>query len=390
MTQAANLAALGTNAGTTGILPIAGGGTAGTNGAIGFKNRLINGNMTIDQRNAGASLTITGNPEYSLDRWQSYSSSASKFSVQQNAGSVTPPVGFTNYLGVTSLAATSVGSGDYYTVNQSIEGFNTSDLMFGTANAKTITLSFWVRSSLTGTFGCSFRNGGFNRSYPISYTINSANTWEYKTITIPGDTSGTWSTNNNIGVTVWFSLGVGSAYSNTSGSWYSGNFTSPTGATSVVGTNGATWYITGVQLEVGSAATNFDVRSYGTELALCQRYYWKNSGGVWTGINIAAGAVFSFPVFLPVSMRTAPTFSTNMTDANTSVSAAPNSNQWSLYSQNSGWPTYSGSINTLSATSGPGGQLDQVAVGTYSFTPASGTTAFYLGSNIYFQFSSEL
>ena len=355
----------------------------------GMKNRIINGAMVIDQRNAGAASANTING-YFLDRWDVAQSVTGKIIAQQNAGSVTPPVGFTNYLGITSQSAYSLLSGDYYNVSQNIEGFNVADLMWGTANAKTVTLSFWVRSSLTGTFGGDLKNSAANRSYPFTYTISSANTWEQKSITVAGDTSGTWLTTNGIGLRIQISLGAGSTYSGTAGAWASANYASATGAVSVVGTNAATFYITGVQLEVGSTATSFDYRPYGTELALCQRYYWKNSGGVWTGINAAAGAVFSFPVFLPVSMRTAPTFSTNMTDANTSVSAQPNANQWSLYSQNSGWPTYSGSINTLSATSGAGGQLDQVAVGTYSFTPASGTTAFYLGSNIYFQFSSEL
>jgi hypothetical protein len=365
----------------------------GAGNASSFKNRIINGDMRIDQRNLSASISTstTGSQTYaSLDRWGYIVSQASKFTMQQDAGAVTPPAGFTDYLGCTSTAATSVGSGDYFQINQIIEGYNIADLNWGTANAKPITISFWVRSSLTGTFGGSLRNGSINRSYPFTYTISAANTWELETITIPGDTSGTWSTTNGWGLQVIFGLGMGSTFSGTAGAWASANFASATGATSVVSTNGATFYITGVQLEVGTVATSWDFRSYGAELALCQRYYWKNSGGIWTGINIASGAVFSFPVFLPVSMRTAPTFSTNMTDANTSVSAAPNSNQWSLYSQNSGWPTYSGSINTLSASSGPGGQVDQISVGTYSFTPASGTTAFYLGSNIYFQFSSEL
>jgi len=157
-------------------------------GTYGFKNRIINGAMVIDQRNAGASVTAV-NAVYTLDRWQSVSSAASKFSVQQNAGSVTPPAGFKNYLGVTSLSAYSIGAGDIFALLQPIEGFNTADLGFGAAGASTVTLSFWVRSSLTGTFGGSLSNSATNRSYPFSYTINAANTWEYKTITIAGDTS---------------------------------------------------------------------------------------------------------------------------------------------------------------------------------------------------------
>jgi len=231
--------------------------------------------MVIDQRNAGASVTpsATATNVYTLDRWYVLNSAASKFSVQQNAGSVTTPAGFRNYLGITSLAATSVGSTDYYQLAQNIEGFNTADLAWGTASAATVTLSFWVRSSLTGTFGGTILNFGETRSYPYSYTISAANTWEQKSITIPGDTTGTWvGATNGIGVQVRFSLGMGSTYTTTGNAWAAGVFGAPTGSTNVVATNGATFYITGVQLEKGSTATSFDYRPYSTELALCQRY----------------------------------------------------------------------------------------------------------------------
>ena len=280
---------------------------------VGMKNKIINGACVIDQRNAGASVTLgVGNPTYTLDRWGFQTSQASKLSVQQNAGSVTPPVGFSNYLGITSLSAYSVGSGDYYTFQQRIEGFNTSDLGWGTANAKTITISFWVRSSLTGTFGGSLTNSAFDRSYPFSYTISAANTWEYETITIAGDTTGTWiGATNGIGIFLTFGLGVGSTYNGTAGSWQASGLLSATGATSVVGTNGATFYITGVQLEVGSTATSFDYRPYGTELQLCQRYYVQY-GGTSTNEHLPmvaqvqgnTNANTSFQ--LPVQMRTTP------------------------------------------------------------------------------------
>jgi hypothetical protein len=243
----------------------------------GFKNRIINGAMVIDQRNAGASVatTVTGTPTYTLDRFAYQSSQASKYTVQQNAAAVTPPTGFLNYLGVTSTSAYSVLTGDYFLLRQPIEGFNTADLGFGTASASTVTLSFWVRSSLTGTFGGSLGNG--SRSYPFSYAISVANTWEQKSVTIAGDTSGTWvGATNGTGMILAFSLGMGSTYSATAGAWAAGNYLSATGATSVVGTNAATFYITGVQLEKGSTATSFDYRPYGTELALCQRYYEKS------------------------------------------------------------------------------------------------------------------
>jgi hypothetical protein len=241
----------------------------------GFRNRIINGDMRIDQRNAGASITPTVGT-YTLDRFTALISQASKFSVQQNAASVTPPVGFTNYLGATSLSAYTVGSAEYYLIAQKIEGYNIADLGWGTADAKTVTLSFWVRSSLTGTFGGALRNSAANRSYPFSYAISVANTWEQKSITIAGDTTGTWLTTNGIGVNLYFGLGVGSSNVGTAGAWVAANYNSSTGATSVVGTSGATFYITGVQLEVGSVATPFERRPYGTELSLCQRYYEKS------------------------------------------------------------------------------------------------------------------
>jgi hypothetical protein len=228
--------------------------------------------MVISQRNAGASVTLLSST-YTLDRWLAGASQTSKYSIQQNAGSVTPPVGFTNYLGVTSLSSYSITSSDFFGILQKIEGFNVSDFAWGTANAAPVTLSFWVRSSLTGTFGGSFQNNAANRSYPFSYTISSANTWEQKSITVAGDTSGTWLANNSVGIQIAFGLGYGSTYSGTAGAWAAGNFLSATGATSVVGTSGATLYITGVQLEKGTTATSFDYRPYGTELQLCQRYY---------------------------------------------------------------------------------------------------------------------
>ena len=238
---------------------------------FGFKNRIINGAMVIDQRNAGASVTVTSN-NYSVDRFLLQGSQTSKFSGQQNAGSVTPPAGFTNYLGITSLSAYSVLSTDIFAIQQQIEGYNIADLNWGTANAQAVTLSFWVRSSLTGTFGGSLSNDAVNRAYPFTYTISAANTWEYKTITVAGPTSGTWQTNNAAGIRLYLGLGAGSTYSGTAGAWASADYRSATGATNVVGTTGATFYITGVQLEKGSTATPFDYRPYGTELALCQRY----------------------------------------------------------------------------------------------------------------------
>ena len=314
-----------------------------------FRNRLINGDMRIDQRNAGASVTPGVGATYTVDRWLTAFAQSSKFSIQRNAGAVTPPVGFINYLGATSLSAYSVVSTDFFALQTNIEGLNVSDLAWGTANAATVTLSFWVRSSLTGTFGGAINNSGGSRSYPFSYTINSANTWEQKSITIAGDTSGTWLTTNGIGITVNLSIGMGSTYSGTAGAWAGSTLYAPTGATSVVGTNGATFYITGVQLEKGSTATSFDYRPYTTELQLCQRYYWNWSTSQFVRFSIGyndATTSIQIPIFLPVPLRATPTLVfTNMTSNGTAITGSGVS-----VSNTGAWITAAGTGLTVGAT----------------------------------------
>ncbi len=247
-----------------------------TGGALSFRNRIINGDMRIDQRNAGASITPLDG-QYSVDRWACFRAQASKYSVQQNAGAVTPPTGFTNYLGVTSLSAYSSVAADYFGIVQNIEGLNVADFGWGSASAKAVTLSFWVRSSLTGTLSGALRNAGNTRVYLFTYTVAAANTWEYKTITIPGDTAGTWLATNGLGINVWFDLGSGSNLTGTPGGWGSASAIRATGSVSLVGTNAATFYLTGVQLEVGPVATPFERRPFGMELALCQRYFERGA-----------------------------------------------------------------------------------------------------------------
>ena len=266
-----------------------------------MRNRIINGQMTIDQRNAGASVTPTTSGTYNLDRWKTVLTQSSKFSIQQNAGAVTPPDGFINYAGITSLSAYSVTATDIFSFAQAVEGLNVTDLGWGTASAKTVTISFWVRSSLTGTFSVTVSNASQARSYPATYTILAANTWEQKSITVAGDTSGTWLKTNGIGVWLFFNLGTGSTFSATANAWGAGEIYAATGATSVVGTNGATFYITGVQLEKGTQATSFEYRQYGQELALCQRYYevyYQDTGGVHpAGTYYNASNYFSYWAF---------------------------------------------------------------------------------------------
>ena len=278
-----------------------------------MRNRIINGAMTIDQRNAGAAIS-TGQG-YAVDRWQADSTQASKINIQQNNGSVTPPAGFVNYWGANVTNAYSVTSGDTFYFRQMIEGNNVADLAWGTANAATVTLSFWIRSSLTGTFGGAIKNSANNRSYPFTYTINSANTWEQKSITVAGDTSGTWLTTNGTGVRVVFNQGVGSSLLGTAGAWAGANYDGATGQVNLVGTLNATWYITGVQLEKGTQATGFEYRMYGAELANCQRYFYRK-----TSDDVTDALVIPAPYNLtatnawaawwhPVTMRAIPTYS---------------------------------------------------------------------------------
>jgi hypothetical protein len=240
--------------------------------------------MRIDQRNAGVSSTVNGlNSLYTLDRWEGSDISDGVFTVQRSG---VVPVGFTSSLAVTvTTADASLAATQYAHVCQNIEGNNISDLEWGTSDAVPITLSFWTRSSLTGTFGGAIRNNDANRSYPFNYPISTANTWEYKTITIPGDTTGTWLKDSNRGMSVFFSLGSGSTFAGTVGSWATANYVGATGAINVMGTLNATWYLTGVQLEVGTVATPFERRSYETELALCYRYFQQLGNVVYTTIG---------------------------------------------------------------------------------------------------------
>jgi len=287
------------------------------------KNRIINGAMVIDQRNAGASISAADGA-YAVDRFIMYhnTGSGSKGTIQQTPSATETgyatrvSAGFTNYYAFTTTSAYSVASTDAYAVQQRIEGFNIADLAWGTANAKTVTLSAWVYSSLTGTFGGSLRNSAATQSYPFSYSIPVANTWTQISITIVGPQSGTWLTTNGAGVYVSFSIGSGTSVSGTAGSWSANNYYSATGATSVVGTNGATFYITGVQLEAGTTASPFEYRQYGTEFSLCQRYFQRRSTeGVTYGQLATGGLIGSNTLYQTINllqtMRVAPSMSSS-------------------------------------------------------------------------------
>ena len=329
-----------------------------SSGLYGFKNRIINGAMVIDQRNAGASVAITSADQYVIDRFNGgvFGSGTGRFSLQQSS---TVPAGFTNSLLATVTTADASPSASYaYSIIQYIEGYNIADLGWGTANAQSATLSFWVRSSVTGTFPVVFQNSAADKAYGGQYTISSANTWEQKSIVVSGVTSGTWLTTNGIGIRTIFGLGGGSSRTISAGLQTVGGAitqTNVTGSTQLIATNGATFYITGVQLEKGSTATSFDYRPYTTELQLCQRYYNMVANYNQNGSGVAPICPIVFPsatdlrglYMFPVQMRATP-----------SVSSASGSNYFRLYNGNNYYANSLifdyGSTNGIGLNSGGG------------------------------------
>ena len=352
--------------------------------SLGFRNRIINGAMLIDQRNAGAAVAVTGNTgQMSVDRFLTtvFGSGTGRFTAQQSS---TVPSGFINSLSATVTTADASPTSAYaYSLAQIIEGLNVTDLGWGAAGAATVTLSFWVRSSVTGTFPVVLMNGAVDRAYGATYTISSANTFEYKTITIAGDTSGTWLKTNGAGINIQFGLGGGSARTVAAG-WQANagatTQTNVTGCTQLIATSGATFYITGVQLEKGATATSFDYRPYGTELALCQRYYYKyqaqaNTNAFGSGYVVSATAIYCYTPF-KVALRTSPTaLEQNGTAADYSAGVA------------------SGQVNCSSVVTFLSASLDSAWC---TFTVASGLTAGQgcfgrsSNANAYLAWSAEL
>ena len=283
----------------------------GSQSALSNRNLIINGAMQVSQR--GTSFTGFGAAvNYGIDRFANFHSSDGAFTISQETSVV--PTDFTHALKIqTTTADASIAAGQRLILFTRCEGNAVSQLNFGTSNAKTVTLSFYVRSSITGTHGGAFGNGSDNRNYPFTYTISSADTWEQKTITIPGDQTGTWATGTGRSLQVVWGLGVGSTYSGSAGAWAAGDKNSATGATTgVLGTLNATWFITGVQLEVGEQATPFEHRSFGDELRRCQRYAYKIGGSrndtYGPGMGLYQdGNEFNFgPVFPPATFRANP------------------------------------------------------------------------------------
>jgi len=290
-----------------------GAGVLNIDDLYGFRNRIINGDMRIDQRNAGAAVTTAS--AFPVDRFLvALTSDVGAFSAQQDSS---VPAGFNTSTKITVTTADgTIASTENFGYQTWIEGNNIADLGFGTSSAKTITISFWVRGSVTGTYGIVIGNsnagtGGSNRSYVSTYTINSADTWEYKTVTVTGDTSGTWQTGNLRGMLVRFGLAAGTDFQQAAGSWGTANAFGTSSTVQLLSTLNATWQITGVQLEAGSVATPFERRPFGTELALCQRYYYR---AVASGNQSPFGNAFNDSTtvavgvtFFPVQLRVAPT-----------------------------------------------------------------------------------
>jgi hypothetical protein len=261
----------------------------GAGNASSFKNRIINGSITIDQRNNGSAVSVVSSYAYPVERCRSFNAASARWNAQRVTEA---PVGFSYSFKVTvTTAQSSYGAAELsQLLEQPIEGFNISDLGWGTASAKAVTVSFWVRSSITGNHPLSVFTlvSGNERSYATTYNIASANTWEYKTVTIPGATTGVWGSTNDVGLYLAF---VGMAGSNNTGvaGWQTGFKPYQTGSVNILATNGATWQVTGLQLEKAEAATAYEHRPFGTELALCQRYCEANYGVMMAYIGYKMG-----------------------------------------------------------------------------------------------------
>lgn len=357
------------------VLDTAGNATVAGTMAMGssyLRNRIINGDMRIDQRNAGASVSVSGDyaSYYGVDRFAGTKVTSGVFSVQRTT---TAPPGFTNSLKATvTTADASLAAGDFANITQPIEGFNIADLGFGAAGASSVTLSFWVRSNLTGTYCSVICNGTGTRSYVSNYTINSANTWEQKVITIPGDTTGTWATDNTSGFLVRFGLMAGSNWQQAAGSWGTGNVFGSSSQVNWMATLNNDFYLTGVQLEPGTVATPFERRQYGQELALCQRYCYRQTGNKY-GDGAYYISTECYPtVFYPVTMRAAPTFSVS---SQTGIT---------VFSNGSGRASTAVASNNISTSTG------EIKVTTSAATAGNGAAVFAAGVSDWIQFSAEL
>lgn len=284
----------------TGVQSINGGQLAG------MRNKIINGKVDISQR--GPSFAAVSGGSYLVDRWVLASNIHSIVQNASQQSDVPSNNEFQNSLRITvTTAVSNIAAGELFQLVQRIEGYDVRDLI-----GKTFTLSFWVRSSKAGTHCVSFSNVGLDRCYIKEYTINSANTWEYKTVTVTGGliTAGNWNWTNGAGLIVRFALAAGSAQHATANAWQTGSFISTSNQVNCLDTVGNIFAITGVQLEVGEVATPFEHRPYGMELALCQRYFFRYTAPPDYRLPIlrsSAGTTSAQIQNFPVPMRAAPT-----------------------------------------------------------------------------------
>jgi hypothetical protein len=274
-------------------------------GQLGNRSMVTNGSMQVAQRGTSLSLNAT---QYLIDRFRTYKSHTATATASQSSDA---PTGFTKSWLITIGTGAAASAANELQLSHQIEGYNTVPLGLGASGAKDFTVSFWVKSSLTGDFSIAFQSQAAADHYITTYNISAANTWEYKTITISGPTSGSFNTTNATGLAVVFDLGSGSNLEATANAWSTGNKYRKAGTVAVAATSSATWQITGVQLEVGDTATPFEHRSYGDELARCQRYFeqelsYDGNSAFWSG-NTSSGWAYYMPVAFKVVKRAVPT-----------------------------------------------------------------------------------
>jgi hypothetical protein len=277
-----------------------------TAGSLSNRNKIINGAMVIDQRNAGSPVTVDNTASYTVDRWLVEDGSDAVLSAQRSTD-VPSNARFANSLKVTATTAdASIGAAQFAVITQIIEGFNAADFGFGTSNATSVTVSFWVKATVPGQYSCTVYNSGASRINPQAFTIASSNTWEYKTITFEGDTTGTWLTNNGRGIVLNFYIALGSNFLGSAG-WNGSSIYGVTGQANALASINDIFAITGVQLEAGDTATPFEHRSYGQELALCQRYYEIFLGQIDSAFNPSVVSTNYGTWFFKTEKRTTPT-----------------------------------------------------------------------------------
>ena len=282
--------------------------TPNTTGSLAARNRIDNGAMEISQR-GGSEITINGSTEQCLiDRWFARSEPGDSFLYDQDGSA---PYGFKSCLKFNCASTSSGGSNELHTITQAIEGNMIADFGFGGGSARGMAISFWVKSSLTGTFGGAVQNSARNYSYPFSYNIGSADSWEYKTIIIPGPTSGTWLNDTNVGIRLIFDMGSGSSFRGTAGAWTASDKRGVSSAVSPMQTSNSVWRVTGVQLEMGPAATPFEYVGYDRELQNCQRYFQFIGAGFIAAARGASSSMYLYSYTCPVNLRASPTISTN-------------------------------------------------------------------------------